>query len=44
MHVDNKNKDVLLRVEGLTQELDDITQQRKRNIILIWKNHEKDLC
>ena len=44
VHIDNKNKDILVFVlERPTQKLDDTALQLKQNILLILDNQEKDL-
>ena len=43
MHIDNKNKDILILAEGPTQGLDDTALTAEANISLISHNQAKDL-
>ena len=43
LHIDNKNKDILILGEGTTQGLDDTTLTEKLYILLILHDQIKDL-
>ena len=43
VHVDNKNKDILVLGEGPTQRVDSTTLTAEANILLTLHHQEKDL-
>ena len=44
VHIDNKNKDILIRSEGPTQGLDDTTLTAEAKYLISFTQLEKKIC